>query len=70
MKKSREIKDDILFRVRVVYLLFVLVGIGIISMICLWQYGPRAAELHKKAQKITYQQVSLNAEQEYLLALH
>ncbi len=69
MKKSREIKDDILFRVRVVYLLFVLVGIGIISMICLWQYGPRAAELHKKAQKITYQQVSLNAERGDILAV-
>ena len=69
MKKGHEIKDDILFRVRVVYILFFLLGIGIIAMICYWQYGPRASELHKKAAKITYQRVALKAERGDILAV-
>ena len=69
MKKANDIKDDILFRVRVVYILFLLFGIGIILMICHWQYGPRSAELHKQAKKITYQRVSLKAERGDILAV-
>ena len=69
MKKNHEIKEDILWRVRVLYILFFFIGICILAMIFYWQYGPRSAELHAKAKKITYYKVAIEADRGDVLAV-
>ncbi|MDD3108778.1 MAG: penicillin-binding transpeptidase domain-containing protein, partial [Alistipes sp.] len=70
MKEVRphNIKKEILHRVRVLYLLFFLIGVLIVGKILYLQYGPHGAELRSRGTTITYDRVTLEANRGDILA--
>lgn len=67
-KRKSPIAKDILRRVRGLYVVFLLLGIGIIMKVIWLQYGPESEELKTKAEKTTFERVSLDAERGDILA--
>ncbi len=68
-EKRSEIKRDILTRVRWLYVIFVVAGAAIAGRILYIQYGPEGDELRKKARKITYERVAIEADRGDILAV-
>lgn len=64
-----EIKKDILYRVRWLYVIFVFVGFAIFSRVIYIQYGPHGAELRAKSQRITYERKSIPADRGDILSV-
>lgn len=68
-EKRSEIKGDILIRVRWLYVLFVLTGVAIFARVLYIQYGPDGDDLRKKAIKISYDRVDIEANRGDILAV-
>lgn len=60
-ERKPDIKKSILLRVRMLYLLFFLVGVAIVGKILYIQYGPSGETLRSKGERITYERVSIEA---------
>lgn len=54
MAKPKGIKRDILIRVRWLYVLFIVMGLGIVAKIGYTQYGPGSRELRERAAEVIY----------------
>ena len=67
-EKKTGIKRDILLRVRMLYLFFVLAGVAIFARVLWIQYGPQGDELRRKARRITYERVTIEADRGDILA--
>lgn len=67
-KEPSQIKRDILLRVRLLYVMFVLAGVAIVGKVLYTQYGPNGNELRAKGERITYERVSLEAVRGDILA--
>lgn len=62
MARKRTIGKDILRRVRLLYVLFLLAGMMIVGRILWIQYGPDGEELREKAEDITFARFRIPAE--------
>ncbi len=60
-KQPSPIKRDILIRVRWLYVLFVLMGVGVFCKILYTQYGPGSADLRRRAAEVVYKRVDIPA---------
>ncbi|GHV01610.1 penicillin-binding protein [Bacteroidia bacterium] len=63
-----DIKKVILTRVRVLYGIFVLIGMLIVGKILWLQFGPEAGKLKREAARITFEQITIPAQRGDILA--